>query len=92
MSILGVRIAETCLELERYEEAARYCEHSPASFDGIAIGNRTRVNVLSALGDALAKLGRTTEAREAWLAALLILDRLNDPEAARLRERLARLA
>jgi tetratricopeptide (TPR) repeat protein len=85
-------IAETCLGLGRYDEAARYCERSLASLDGIALGNRNRVVVLSTLGDALAELGRTAEAREAWLAALAILDRINDPEAARLRDRLATLA
>jgi hypothetical protein len=40
------------------------------------------------LGGALDALGRTGEARDAWRAAIPILDRNNDPRAAELRARL----
>jgi hypothetical protein len=41
------------------------------------------------MASAMAALGRPAEARDAWQAALPILDRLGDPRAAGVRDELA---
>jgi DNA-binding SARP family transcriptional activator/predicted negative regulator of RcsB-dependent stress response len=87
--ITEVSLGQTSLDLERYEEAARYFRQALASFDGITVDNRHWADALSGLGDALARLGRAGEARQAWLAALPILERLRDPAADNVRRRLA---
>ena len=89
--ITEITFGQTCLDLGRYEEAVQYCRRALATLDGIALGNRNRANALSCLGEALTHLGHTGEAREAWLAALVILQRLSDPEADEVRDRLAAL-
>jgi hypothetical protein len=48
-----------------------------------------QADILLGLGTALTALGRAGEAREAWLAAIPILDGADDPRAAELTARLA---
>jgi hypothetical protein len=44
--------------------------------------------VLYGLGVALSELGRAQEARDAWLTAVPIFGKINDPRAGELRARL----
>jgi tetratricopeptide (TPR) repeat protein len=84
-----ITLAETYLGLGRYEDAIRHCQQALIIEHDTARQSTTRAEALCCLGDALAALGRADDAREAWLTALPILDRLGDHQAAEVRRRLA---
>ena len=88
-SITETTLAETYLGMGRYEDAVRHCRQAMAAQDDMAWESDIRADGLCCLGAALAALGRADEARDAWQAALPILDRLHDPRAAEVRGRLA---
>jgi tetratricopeptide (TPR) repeat protein len=85
-------IGETCLTLGRYGESAEHYRRSWAALQETVRDTFGNADTLYGLGTALAALGRADEAREAWQAALPILDRLDeagDPRAAPMRQRIA---
>jgi tetratricopeptide (TPR) repeat protein len=88
-SITEITLAETYLGLGRYEDAIRHCRKALTIQHDTARHSTTRAEALCCLGDALAALGRADEARETWLTALPILDRLGDHQAAEVRGRLS---
>jgi tetratricopeptide (TPR) repeat protein len=82
-------LGDLCLNLGRLEGAVAHYREARAALDETAREHGDQADVLYGLGRALAGLHRTEEAREAWLAALPILDRVSDPRADELRDRLA---
>jgi DNA-binding SARP family transcriptional activator/tetratricopeptide (TPR) repeat protein len=78
-------IGRVYLDMGGYKEAVEHCQWALAAHHGTT---RDRGEALYTLGCALAFLGQASEAREAWLTALPILDRLGDPLAAEVRRRL----
>jgi DNA-binding SARP family transcriptional activator/tetratricopeptide (TPR) repeat protein len=78
-------IADTYLALGRYSESLEHYQRSLAAMQGISRGGIDNAEPLYGMGAALAGLGREDEARDAWRAAIPILDRLGDPRAAELR-------
>jgi tetratricopeptide (TPR) repeat protein len=83
-------LGDTCLNIGRLEDAVAHYREARAALADTAREHGDQADVLYGLGRALAALQRSEEAREAWLAALPILDRTSDPRAAELRDRLAR--
>jgi DNA-binding SARP family transcriptional activator/tetratricopeptide (TPR) repeat protein len=88
-SVAETTLAETYLGMGRYEDAVRHCQRAMPAQDDTARESLARASDLCCLGGALAALGRVGEARDAWRAALPILERLGDPRAAEVRARLA---
>jgi tetratricopeptide (TPR) repeat protein len=58
---------------------------------GVHRDHAAYANALYGLGSALSSLGRDAAARDAWLAAIPVLDELGDRRAAELRARMAPL-
>lgn len=75
-------------DLGRLEDAVEHYRLSLAAHQDTARENPDHADVLCGLGSALDSLGRVDEARDAWRAAISILDRTSDPRAAELRSRL----
>jgi DNA-binding SARP family transcriptional activator/Flp pilus assembly protein TadD len=90
-SVTEGTIADTYLELGRFEEAVEHYRSALTAHEETARDHPNQANALCGLGDALTCLGRTAEAHDVWQAALPILDRLADPRASKVRERLAPL-
>jgi tetratricopeptide (TPR) repeat protein len=74
----------------RDAEAADSYEHALELYREVDSGH-DRVATLERLGEVRLRAGRTDRARTAWSEALAILEGLEDPEAARLRTKLAGL-
>jgi tetratricopeptide (TPR) repeat protein len=89
--IVRSTLGDIYLDLGRHEEAAGQYRLALAALEETAPEHVDLADVLHGLGSALAGLGRPAEAREAWLAAIPILDRLGDPRADSLRARIADL-
>jgi DNA-binding SARP family transcriptional activator/Flp pilus assembly protein TadD len=87
-SITEGTLADTHLELGLFEEAVGHYRSALTAHQETAREHPNQANALCGLGDALARLGRTAEAHDTWQTALPILDRLADPRAAKIRERL----
>jgi tetratricopeptide (TPR) repeat protein len=81
-------IGDICLALGRYSEALEHYQRAWAVMQDTSRDNIDHADGLYGMGAALAALGRDQEARDAWQAAISILDQLGDPRAAELRERL----
>jgi tetratricopeptide (TPR) repeat protein len=80
----------TYLAMGYFEDAAEHYTRARAALrDTAPDQDDENADVLCGLGDALAALGRITEACRAWQAAIPHLDRLGDPRTAELRQRLA---
>jgi tetratricopeptide (TPR) repeat protein len=88
LGITEKSLGDTYLALGRHAEAADHYQRARAALRDTARNHADHADVLCDLGTALAALGRATEAREAWQAALPYLDRAADPRAADLRARL----
>jgi tetratricopeptide (TPR) repeat protein len=86
--ITETTIADTYLALDRYTEAVEHYQRSWAALQDTSRDSPHHAGALYGMGAALAGLGRAEEARQAWQAAIPILDRLGDPRAAELRGRL----
>jgi DNA-binding SARP family transcriptional activator len=87
--ITQTTIAQVNLDLGRFEAAVEhYRKARTALLDESIREHVDQADILHGLGTALAALGRAGEAREAWLAAIPILDRAGDPRAAELTARL----
>jgi tetratricopeptide (TPR) repeat protein len=84
-------LGDTYRDLGRLEDAVEHYRRALAAYQGTARGHADQADVLCGLGSALDSLRRTGEAREAWLTAIPILDRLGDPRAGELRGRLTGL-
>ena len=83
-------LGETYLAMGSFEDAVEHLERARAALRATAPEqDRENANILCGLGQALAALGRVTEARRAWQAVIPVLDRLADPKADELRRRLA---
>jgi tetratricopeptide (TPR) repeat protein len=76
-------------DLGRLEDAVEHYRLALAAHQDTARENPDHADVLCSLGSALDSLGRVDEARDAWRAAIPILDRISDPRAAELRSRLS---
>jgi tetratricopeptide (TPR) repeat protein len=84
-------LGHTYLDLGRFEDAVEHYRRALDVLLDTALGHTPHANALCGLGAALDSLGRSEQARDVWLTAIPILDRLNDPRAADLRARLANL-
>ncbi len=82
-------LGDTYCDLGRYQEAIEHYRRARQALQATACEHLHHADVLCGLGSALASLGRTAEATEAWRAALPLLDRSGDFRAAYLRGRLA---
>lgn len=80
-------LGDTYLDLSHFEDAVDHYQRALAALEGTARDHTDQADILCGLGRALDSLGRTREARDAWHAAIPILDRNNDPRAAELRHR-----
>lgn len=80
-------LGDTYRELRRFEDAVEHYQRARTALLDTAPQHADQADVLLGLGSALDSLGRTSEAREAWLAAIPIFDRLASPRAAELRDR-----
>jgi tetratricopeptide (TPR) repeat protein len=92
-NLFSVGIAQETLgqvyhDIGQFEDAVEHYREALAAIQGSAPEHPEHADVLLGLGGALDALGRTGEARDAWRAAIPILDRNNDPRAAELRARL----
>lgn len=88
--ITQTTIAQVNLDLGRFEAAVEHYRRARAALLDESIRDHLdQADILCGLGTALAALGRAGEAREAWLAAIPILDGAADPRAAELTARLA---
>jgi tetratricopeptide (TPR) repeat protein len=85
----GTQIADVYLSLGRLEESVENNRQALAAIEDAAAGSFEHADVLYGLGTTLAAMGHTAEAREAWQAALPILDRCTDHRVAGLRARIA---
>jgi DNA-binding SARP family transcriptional activator/tetratricopeptide (TPR) repeat protein len=81
-------LAETYLALGRYSESLEHFQRSWAALQDTSRNSQHHADTLYGMGAALAGLGREDEARDTWQAAIPVLDRLGDPKAAELRDRL----
>jgi tetratricopeptide (TPR) repeat protein len=79
---------QACLSLDRFEEAVSHFRQAREALQGTARADIAHANALYGLGRAFDALGRAGEAREAWLAAIPMLDQLDDPRSSELRGRL----
>ena len=84
-------LGDAYLSLGRFEEAVDHYRSARAARHGTQREHADEAAVLYGLATALARLGRADEERDALLAALPILDRIDDPRAAAARGRLAEL-
>ncbi|MGW2742076.1 BTAD domain-containing putative transcriptional regulator [Streptomyces sp. NPDC001450] len=82
------RMAEIHLSVGSPELAASSAEQSLAVLNGSG-GEWRRAGVLTLLGRAFDRMGRSGQAADCWRTALSIYDELNFPEAETLREMLA---
>jgi DNA-binding SARP family transcriptional activator/tetratricopeptide (TPR) repeat protein len=82
-------IAEIYLALGRHEESLEHYQRSWAALQDTSRDSLHHADTLYGMGAALAGLDREDEARDTWRAAIPLLDRLGDPRAAELRDRLA---
>jgi tetratricopeptide (TPR) repeat protein len=82
-------LAEICFGLDRFEESAGHYRRAESAMADTARDTIEHADALYGLGSALAALGRGGPAREAWQAALPILDQFTGPRAASLRVRVA---
>jgi tetratricopeptide (TPR) repeat protein len=82
-------LGDTCLSLGRFAEAVTHYRRALAAYESTARDHSDQAGVLFNLGSALSTLGYARAARDAWQAAIPVLDRNNDPRAAELRTRLA---
>ena len=83
-------LGETYLAMGSFEDAVEHLERARAALQATAPEqDRENATILCGLGEALAALGRVPEARRAWQAVIPVLDRLADPKADDLRQRLA---
>jgi DNA-binding SARP family transcriptional activator len=89
VSITETTLAQTCLALGRHEDALRHCQRALTARHDTVGESASRADALCCMASALAALGRPAEARDAWQAALPILDRLSDPRATTVRNELA---
>ncbi len=83
------RMAEIALDTGGPAKAATLAEQALVRLRGIG-GDWRRGNVLTVLGKALFALGQQGRARACWTEALGVYERLSRPEAAEVRELLAR--
>jgi len=75
------RAGERALKLLAYEEAARFYERALQALElKLPVDSKTRCELLLALGDALAKAGSSSQAKEAFLAAAEVARRSPFPE------------
>jgi DNA-binding SARP family transcriptional activator/tetratricopeptide (TPR) repeat protein len=81
-------IAEIHLALGRYSESLEHYQRSWAALQDTSRDSPDHADALYGMGAALAGLDRVDEARDMWQAAIPLLDRLGDPRAAELRDRL----
>jgi tetratricopeptide (TPR) repeat protein len=81
-------LGDVCLDLGRFQDAVDHYQRALAAHEGIMREHTDQANILYNLGRALQSLGRVREARDAWRAAVPILERNNDPRAADLRARI----
>jgi DNA-binding SARP family transcriptional activator len=89
VSTAETTLAQTYLALDRHEDAVRHCQQALIVEHDTAGENAGRADALCCLASAMTALGRPAEARDAWQAALPILDRLGDPRTAGVRDGLA---
>jgi DNA-binding SARP family transcriptional activator/tetratricopeptide (TPR) repeat protein len=89
-AITATTLGQTFLGLGRYEDAVSHCQRALGIQSGTAPESFSRADALCTLASALAALGRRQEARETWLIALPLLDRLRDPRATDVRDQVAR--
>jgi tetratricopeptide (TPR) repeat protein len=89
MGITESTLGDACRELGRFEDAVEHYEQARSALEATARDHADQADVQYGLGIALDSLGRSGEAREAWLAAARIFDRYSDPRAGELRARLA---
>lgn len=82
-------LGDTYLDLGDFAEAINHYQRALASYRKATREHPDEVNILLNLGRACDFLGQAREARRAWQAALPILAKNNDPQAAELRARLA---
>jgi DNA-binding SARP family transcriptional activator/tetratricopeptide (TPR) repeat protein len=82
------KLGDVCLDLAHLVEAVAHYRRAQATLEDTEIDHEDQADVLVNMGEALARLDRTDEARQTWLTALPILDRLADPRAAELLTRL----
>jgi DNA-binding SARP family transcriptional activator/tetratricopeptide (TPR) repeat protein len=81
-------IGDTYLDLGLFEEAARHYRTGRDINRVTAPDSLAHADSLYGLGSALRSVGLVAEAREAWLSALPILDRLGDPRTTQVRDHL----
>jgi tetratricopeptide (TPR) repeat protein len=85
------KLGDTYLDLGRLDEAVTHYRLALDALDDTEREHDDQADVLCNLGHCLVRLGRLDQARQAWLSALPILDKICDPRAAELREHLADL-
>ncbi|MFI5676685.1 BTAD domain-containing putative transcriptional regulator [Streptomyces cellulosae] len=85
------RLAEIDLDARRPARAASNAEAALAVLRGVG-GEWRRAHVLTVLGESLNGIGHSGRARVCWREALEIYEKLNSPEAARVRELLTPVA
>jgi tetratricopeptide (TPR) repeat protein len=83
--LIGSTLGEAYLNLGRFGEALRQYERALDVLRENGREHPAYADVLCGLGQSLAGLGRVAEARQAWLEALPVLDRIGDPRAAEIR-------
>lgn len=89
VSITETTLGQTCLALGRNEDALRHCQRALSARHDTIGESASRADTLCCMAGAMAALGRPAEARDAWQAALPILDRLGDPRTATVRSEIA---
>ena len=90
--ITELTLGETYRDMSRPDDAIINYLRALAAHDDAGSDDVERANVLRNLAETYSSLGRTAEARDAWRAALPILDRLGDPGTSEIRARLDALA
>jgi DNA-binding SARP family transcriptional activator/tetratricopeptide (TPR) repeat protein len=82
-------ISQVYLSMGRYDDAVEHSRRALNAKHDTTLESIGEAEALCCLGDALAALGHTDEARDAWQSALPIYDRFRDPQAVEIRARLA---
>jgi DNA-binding SARP family transcriptional activator len=90
--ITATTIGETCEDMGQLDAAISHYQNALARHHDAGPENVECSDVLRHLGRIYYSLGRLTDARQAWLAALSILDRLGDPAARDIRTQLERIS
>ena len=90
--ITETTIGEACEDMGQPDAAINHYQNALAAHHDAGPENVECADVLRILGRVFHSLGRLTDARQAWLAALPILDRLGDPAARDIRARLETLS